>query len=418
MFVVFGKWKVGSSLKKLLDKLNFENCIMDDQDWNDEVLSKSEKIIVSPWIKQDHKLYLNYKNKVFSELNFLWDVIKSLGLSNSLEIIWVTWTNWKSTSVHIIYNLFKWIFEKLNIKTNVYLSWNFWTPLSETLYEIISWENENKNLIVLETSSFMLYSLNNFNFDYSIITNLWVDHLDWHKDLQEYFDSKFNIVDFTKNYAVMDKDNINLYKKNNTTKAEIEEFQQNFDLEKTNFLWKHNEWNWNASLKIIKKFFEKNNLKWHDEVFWEVAKNIEPLDHRIKMVKELWWIKIYDDWICTSSQALNVALNSFNEKITLIAGGYDKWDDYTWLANELEKKVWFACLIWQTAKKFEVILKEKNIDYKIFEKLEDAVLYAINETKKLWIKNILFSPWSASFDMFENVYDRCDQFIGIIDNLW
>jgi hypothetical protein len=39
-------------------------------------------------------------------------------------------------------------------------------------------------------------------------------------------------------------------------------------------------------LKIIKKFFEKNNLKWHDEVFWEVAKNIEPLDHRIKMVKE------------------------------------------------------------------------------------------------------------------------------------
>jgi len=214
MFVVFGKWKVGSSLKKLLDKLNFENCIMDDQDWNDEVLSKSEKIIVSPWIKQDHKLYLNYKNKVFSELNFLWDVIKSLGLSNSLEIIWVTWTNWKSTSVHIIYNLFKWIFEKLNIKTNIYLSWNFWTPLSETLYEIISWENENKNLIVLETSSFMLYNLNNFNFDYSIITNLWVDHLDWHKDLQEYFDSKFNIVDFTKNYAVMDKDNINLYKKN------------------------------------------------------------------------------------------------------------------------------------------------------------------------------------------------------------
>ena len=297
------------------------------------------------------------------------------------------------------------------------MAWNFWTPLSETLYEIISWKNENKNLIILETSSFMLYNLNNFNFDYSIITNLWVDHLDWHKDLQEYFDSKFNIVDFTKNYAIMDKDNINLYKKNRTTKAEIEEFQQDFDLNKTNFLWKHNEWNWNASLKIIKKYFEKNNLKWNEEIFWEVAKNIEPLDHRIKMVKEFWWIKIYDDWICTSSQALNVALNSFNEKITLIAGGYDKWDDYTWLANELEKKVWFACLIWQTAKKFEVILKEKNIDYQIFESLREAVHYAISKAKNLWIKNILFSPWSASFDMFENVYDRCDQFLKIIDIL-
>ena len=54
------------------------------------------------------------------------------------------------------------------------------------------------------------------------------------------------------------------------------------------------------NLKIIKIFWKTiwNGMK----NFWEVQ-NIEPLDHRIKMVKEFWWIKIYDDWICTSSQA-------------------------------------------------------------------------------------------------------------------
>jgi hypothetical protein len=44
---------------------------MDDQDWDDDILSKSDKIICSPGIKQDHNLYLKYSDKVFSELNFL-----------------------------------------------------------------------------------------------------------------------------------------------------------------------------------------------------------------------------------------------------------------------------------------------------------------------------------------------------------
>ena len=79
----------------------------------------------------------------------------------------------------------------------------------------------------------------------------------------------------------------------------------------------------------------------------------------------------------------------------------------TLLANELEK-VWFACLIWQTAKKLSNFERKKYWLSNIW-KLR-AVHYAIVK-QNLWIKNILFSPWSASFDMFENVYDRCDQFL-------
>jgi len=397
---------------------------MNDKDWDDELLSKSKKIICSPGIKKNHKLYLNYWDKIFSELNFLWDIIKKEWLEKKLEFIGITWTNWKSTSVHIMYNLFKLIFKKLKINTKVHLSWNFWTPLSDTIYEILDDKKNKGHLIILEVSSFMLYKLNNFSFDYWILTNLWVDHLDWHTDLEEYFDSKFNLIRYTKKYITTSNDVIEKYKqiiKKSDTKTfentRIEPYKNEFDLNKTKFLWEHNKWNWNAIYKVIWEYFDNNKIKWDENIFWEIAKKIEPLEHRMKMVKKVDDIKIYDDWVCTSSQALNAALSCFEDKIVLIAGGYDKWEEYSWLENKFEKKVWYAILIWQTAKKFEKICKEKNIWYKMYEDLQDALNYSVQIAKELKIKEILFSPWSASFDMFKNVYDRCNQFSEIIDNL-
>ena len=137
----------------------------------------------------------------------------------------------------------------------------------------------------------------------------------------------------------------------------------------------------------------------------------------MKKVKEIDGINIYDDGICTSSQALAAALDCFEKKIVLIVGWYDKWEDYNWLSDEFEKKIWFACLIWQTAEKFKVICDKKNIKYRFFKTLKEAVSYSILEAKKLKTNNILFSPGSASFDMFKNVYDRCDNFLKIVDIL-
>ncbi|HKL44132.1 MAG TPA: UDP-N-acetylmuramoyl-L-alanine--D-glutamate ligase [Candidatus Absconditabacterales bacterium] len=424
MIIIFGKGKVGNSLNRLLDKLNLKNILMDDKDWDDDLLSKSKKIICSPGIKKNHKLYLNYGDKVFSELNFLGDIIKKKGLENKLEFIGITGTNGKSTSVHIMYNLFKGIFKKLKINTKVHLSGNFGTPLSDTIYQILDDKKNKEHLIILEVSSFMLYKLNNFSFDYSILTNLGVDHLDWHTDIKEYFDSKFNLIRYTKKYITTSNDVIEKYKqiiKKSDTKTfehtRIEPYKNEFDLDKTKFLGEHNKGNWNAIYKVIWKYFDNKKIKRNEKVFWNVVGGIEPLEHRMKLVKTINGIKIYDDGICTSSQALNAALSCFEDKIILIAGGYDKGEEYVRISDELQKKVEFMCLIGQTAKKFKKICKEKNIEYKIFDSLQNAVKYSINKAKELKIKSILFSPGSASFDMFKNVYDRCDKFSKIIDNL-
>jgi len=428
MIVIFGKGKAWKWLTKLLKKINIDNILMDDTDWNNEKLNSAEKIICSPGIKQDHKLYQNYGEKVFSELNFLWDVLKDIWLKNNIEFVWVTGTNGKSTSVHIMYGLFKWMFKKLNINTHVHLSGNFKIPLSETLCDMIDLPDDTKHLVVLECSSFMLYKLNNFSFDYSILTNLWIDHLDWHTDLEEYFDSKFNIIKYAKKYVSTNEDSIKKYKeilKKTDNKmfenTRIEPYKIEFDLGKTNFLWEYNKWNWNAVYKIIWEYFDNKWIKWDENIFWDVAKKIEPLEHRMKMIKKIKLdkrqIKIYDDGICTSSAALNAALSSFEQKVVLIAGWFDKWENYDRLSKEFKNKIWFACLIWQTAKKFSKIFDENDIEYKIFDTLESAISYSIKMSKKIKLDNILFSPWSASFDMFKNVYDRCDQFSKIIDKL-
>jgi UDP-N-acetylmuramoylalanine--D-glutamate ligase len=114
---------------------------------------------------------------------------------------------------------------------------------------------------------------------------------------------------------------------------------------------------------------------------------------------------------------MNAALSCFKEQIVLIAGGYDKWEDYDWLSEQLKNKIWFCCLIWQTAKKFSKIFDKQNIEYKIFDDFNTAVNYSVEIANKLKLNNILFSPWAASFDMFKNVYDRCEQFSEIIDKI-
>ena len=55
----------------------------------------------------------------------------------------------------------------------------------------------------MEVSSFMAYSLERFMPDYAIFTNFKPDHLNWHKDIQDYLDSKMNLVKRARKYAII-----------------------------------------------------------------------------------------------------------------------------------------------------------------------------------------------------------------------
>ena len=177
MIVIFGKWKVGTWLSHLLTELSLPHVLMDDTDLDFQVLADAETILISPGVKQSHLIYTNYSAKIKSELNFLWSLLPRLGFTIPPTWIWITATNGKSTTTWITYYLFKECFPD----THVWITWNFDVPVSEVLTTIIKNKRfHHQHIFVVECSSFMLYGLESFSFDYGVLLNIARDHLDWH----------------------------------------------------------------------------------------------------------------------------------------------------------------------------------------------------------------------------------------------
>ncbi len=83
----------------------------------------------------------------------------------------------------------------------MYLGGNFGTPFADIVSQIAD-KGETSGHIVLEVSSFMAYHLEKFAITSSILTNLHPDHLDWHRDISEYFNAKLNLLGHTKNIII------------------------------------------------------------------------------------------------------------------------------------------------------------------------------------------------------------------------
>ncbi len=414
MIIVFGKGKVGLWLSRLLTLLKKDFVLMDDADLDSKILESASIILPSPWIKQSHYIYQKYSQKIKSELEFLSTLLPSLWLNNSVRI-GITGTNWKSTTTWIAYK----VFQKIFPEKKIWITGNFEIPVSEVLAEIVEQNVENdQHVFVVEASSFMLYKLKDFFFDFSILLNIARDHLDWHKDFNEYQDSKLNLLRQTKKkFFVPESEYLLLNLKENfdnwiATKEE-------FDLSMTKFLWKHNQINISVVESLVLEYSQSLgiNVDFIKKSFFTAIADIEPLPHRLGLLRQIDDIKIYDDWICTSAHSLSVALSSFSSKVVLIAGGYDKWDDYSVLEDFFVSKVWFAVLIGEVSLKLQKICEENQISYLIVKTLKEAVESSYKYAKEKWLDQILFSPGAASFDMFKNVYDRVEQFEKIVSEL-
>ena len=153
----------------------------------------------------------------------------------------------------------------------------------------------------------------------------------------------------------------------------------------------------------------------------KAIKEFTGVEHRIEFVREIEGVKWYNDSIGTSPTRTMAGLNSFNEKIVLIAGGYDKHLDYEPLAKPILDNVKALVLMGQTAGKiFDVVKAEgekqgKQIDTYMCETLKDSVKMAkkIAENGEV----VLFSPASASFDMFKNFEERGLKFKEIVNEI-
>lgn len=307
---------------------------------------------------------------------------------------------------------------------NTFLGGNIGTPLFTKIKDM-----KKEDIVVLELSSFQLMDMN-VSPDISIITNISPNHLDKHKDLDEYINSKFNIFKHKDGILVINKDND--ITKDIKSSREIRYFSRSqetnaFYLEDNHICFNGKKLI-NCNRFILKGIHNYENICTCMSAIYDMVDVDKSLDiltrfkgieHRLEFVKEINGVKWYNDSVSSSPTRTIAGINSFDEDIVLIAGGYDKNLDYTPLAEAMVGKVTKLILFGDTKEKIydavQSIEELKDINIYQEKDLEHVVkrAYFVADLHEI----VLFSPASASFDMFKNFADRGRQFKDLVNRL-
>ena len=345
------------------------------------------------------------------------------------KIIGITGSDGKTTTTSLINA----ILQKGGYKT--FLGGNIGTPLFTKLPDITP-----EDIVVLELSSFQLMGMQ-VSPQIAVITNITPNHLNIHKDYQEYIDSKKNIFryqdengilvlnydnEITKKCAEEAKGKVIFF--SNKTKLDngyivdddvIKECDDRvrkhiLNTEDVILRGNHNYQNIATAIAATSSLVDC-------ETAVKAIKEFKPVEHRIEFIREIDGVKWYNDSASSSPSRTLSGINAFKEKIVLIAGGYDKNLDYAPLAKPIIEKVKTLILIGQTSGKiYEVVKSElekenKNLDIYMCETLEETIPIAKKNAGKGDV--VLFSPASASFDMFKNFADRGNKFKDLVKGL-
>ena len=347
------------------------------------------------------------------------------------KIIGITGSDGKTTTTTLIHEILK------QDGYNCYLGGNIGTPLFTKVKDM-----KPEDIVVLELSSFQLMNMK-ISPKISVITNITPNHLNIHTDMEEYVEAKKNIFKYQdeNGILILNYDNEITKEFEKETKGKVIFFSSKskirdgyivddgkikicenglrrhvFDTRNMILRGVHNFENACCAISATKDLVKKESV---DTVLTE----FKGVEHRLELVKETKTrIKWYNDSVSSSPTRTIAGLNAFALKnIVLIAGGYDKNLDYSVLAKPIIDNCKSLILLGQTSEKIEKavnmeIKKTKN-NFPIYKckDLKDAVEIA----NKIAVRGdiVLFSPASASFDMFKNFSERGDIFKSYVNEI-
>lgn len=341
------------------------------------------------------------------------------------KIYGITGSDGKTTTTTIVSKL---LIEE-GFKT--WVGGNIGSPLFSNIEEITT-----KDRVVLELSSFQLMTMKE-KIDKVIVTNITPNHLDMHKGMDEYVDAKKNIFKYQgkEDLLVLNIDNEITKSFISEAKGRVKTFSSKEELKdgaylKDGYLYIRDKKIVNKDEIVIKGTHNIENylaafLVSEDEVSIEsmvnVARNFKGVAHRCELIREVEGVKYYNDSIASSPTRTLAGLKAFDEKVILIAGGYDKHIPFEPLAQEGHEYIKELILLGATKYKikevFDKIKEDKGIDIpvNIVESLEEAVKKAKDIAKDGDI--VTLSPACASFDMFTNFEIRGNKFRNIVNSI-
>ena len=339
----------------------------------------------------------------------------------------VTGSDGKTTTTTIIAELLR------RAGKSVHLGGNIGHPL---LAETGSMKPDD--VAVLELSSFQLMTMTRSP-HIAVVTNLAPNHLDVHKDFQEYINAKENIFTHqtAEDIAVFNADNPYTLEEASRAVGRARMFSRQKELEDGVFLrgdaiiaqhdgaerqvmttadiklpGVHNIENYMAAIAAVDGLVP-------DEVIRDFAREFGGVEHRIELIRTRKGVRWYNDSIASSPSRTIAGLNSFREKVILIAGGKDKGISYESLGPVINDRVKLLILCGATAG----VIRQSTEQAPNYEGLEivDVADYhqavALADSRAQEGDVVILSPASTSFDRFANFMERGRAFKDIVNSL-
>ena len=310
----------------------------------------------------------------------------------------------------------------------VWLGGNIGTPLLPLCPQM-----RESDFAVVELSSFQLMDMHTCP-SVAVVTNLAPNHLDVHKDMDEYIEAKKNIFRYQSEDSVLIVNGDNAITSSFVGRGVTRLFSRQ---RKTNGVWLekdviwrnetpvldtkeillpgiHNVENYMAAILAVDGLVD-------DETIRHVAATFGCVEHRIELVRAKDGVRYYNDSIASSPTRTIAGLQSFSEKVILIAGGYDKRIPYDVLGPEICRHVKKLFLNGATAAQIRSAV-ENSPEY-VYGAPEitdcgdfsSAVYAAVQAAREGDV--VLMSPASAAFDQFKDFSARGDYYKKLIMEL-
>lgn len=357
------------------------------------------------------------------------------------KIIGVTGTRGKSTTAYLIWRFLQEKFRGRNSlwvspgagRPRIFLGGNIRKSVLALLPKI-----KNKDWVILELSSFQLHDLaqEKQSPSLAVITNIFPDHLNWHKNFTAYVRAKSNIFAFQKKDDYLFIKNNDTLLQNLTKKIPSKLVSVKSRLAKgleklvDQNLGKHYQNSVALAVAVAKHFGVG------DEMIQKVLKNFKGLEGRQELIATLKGVRWINDTTSTIPEATIAAVDRFakpthlnfsnrgglaqntKRQLLLIAGGQDKKLNFRKLAQNIKNKVAGLILLPGTAtKKLKKYLLPLKGGLEIIEvkSMSGAVKKAAALAR--YGDLVILSPGAASFGLFANEFDRGNQFVDYVNKL-
>ena len=334
------------------------------------------------------------------------------------HLIAVTGSDGKTTTTTLIAEMLK------AAGKTVWLGGNIGTPLLPLVRQM-----KPEDFAVVELSSFQLMDMTRSPAR-AVVTNLSPNHLDVHKDMEEYVEAKKNIFRYQgeKDLLILNHDNAitDSFTGNGETRKFSRQGSAHVCLKEGMILrggeavldtrdillpGVHNIENYMAAIAAVEGLVE-------DTVIRHVAKNFGGVEHRIELVRIKDGVRFYNDSIASSPSRTIAGLRSFPEKVILIAGGYDKHIPYDVLGPEIcahVKKLFLGGATGPLIRAAVEACQGEKPEIRDCGDFESAVRAAAAAAESGDV--VLMSPASAAFDQFRNFMVRGEFYKKLVKEL-